>query len=548
MLYLELLNLINNGNQITIVSKNKNTNSEVARLYFTLYHNPLYFNKISVSKTIIINHKIRASVHGRVIKKEEMKQIHFVHIDKLEKWMLETNERLSSKLKMNEINQNIQPSLNQDIQPSLNQDININQDNTNITNIVLKKYKLHTKIMYKQRIIILLDDVVIPDKLNPSKSITGNEIDSLEHHEWKLYLTNLIKKYNELKSKYFIVSIKQRGRRTKKDKFNSKLDELGFKPLSDEEKQIIHETDIQEFTNTNKIENSEIKLTEEQINAQIRLQSKISNYNVNRLKFNQNDVSVINPLDQNYKSDLEILQEQIINISNLEPDPQHPSYITKFDILNDIFNLKIPTFNEIMISMDETCLLNQNLNINLLKNQNSLIFHIAVNGLPQLINYKSPNYLNINAWKDINMLRIDYMIISDKFEILKQMSHYIANPNVHNTVKFEVNNKINDDYRNEHGISFTEIAEFIKNDILVFNIKCIISHGTDVNYNLLLLEYERNILNLDIFKNMIIINTKQYLWKQDVKERMEDFEECRTCNTKLEMIYNLLKHRLRINK
>ena len=536
MLYLELLNLIDSGNQITIVSNNKNTNSEVARLYFTLYHNPLYFNKISVSKTIIINHKIRASVHGKVIKKEEMKQIHFVHINKLEKWMLETNERLISKLKINELNIN-----QQDIQPSSS----INQ-NINITNIILKKYKLHTKIMYKQRIIILLDDVVIPDKLNPSKSITGNEIDSLEHHEWKLYLTNLIKKYNELKSKYFIISIKQRGRRTKKDKFNSKLDELGFKLLSDEEKQIIHETDIQEFTNINKIEDSNIELTEEQINAQIRLQSKISNYNANRLKFNQNDISVINPLDPNYKSDLEILQEQIINISNLEPDPQHPNYITKFDVLNDIFNLKIPTFNEIMISMDETCLLNQSSNLISPKNRNSLIFHIAVNGLPQLINYKSPNYSNINAWDNINILRIDYMIISDKFEILKRMSHYVANPNIHNTVKFEINNKINDDYRNEHGISFIEIAEFIKNDILEFNVKYIISHGTDVNYNLLLLEYERNMLNLDIFKNMIIINTKQYLWKQDVKERMEEFEECKKCNTKLEMIYNLLKHRLRI--
>ncbi len=168
MRYSELLDLINNGHQITVVSNNKNTNSEVARLYFELYHNPLYYDNISISKTIMVNHNIRTAVHGKVLKKEQMKQIHFVHIDKLEKWMFETNERMNSEYNF------------------------IKNDDE-----ILKKYKVHSKIMYKQRIIILLDNIQIPDKLNPSKSIVGKEVDTLEHHEWKLYLNNLIKKYNE---------------------------------------------------------------------------------------------------------------------------------------------------------------------------------------------------------------------------------------------------------------------------------------------------------------------------------------------------------------
>ena len=499
MLYSDLLTLINNGCKITIISNNKNTNSEVAKLYFNLYHNSLYYDKISISKTIIINHSIRASIHGKIVKKEQMKQIHFVHINNLEKWMMETDERMDSVFK-------------------------IDASKTNLPeNKVLKKYKLYSKIMYKQRIIILLDNIKIPDKLNPSKSIINeNEFDTLEHHEWKLYLTNLIKKYNELKSKYFVFNytLHTKGRRTKT---NNLLEYLNFKELTDEEKQIIHETDLNE-NNFDYVGNIKI------------LKGFKSKYEENTI--NQND-----------KSDLEILQDRILNVYNLEPDINNPKYITKFDKINDIEKLRYPSYLEILISMDETLLLNQNYNkfisISNKQKYNSLLFNISVNGLPELVNYKSPNYLNKNAWKNINILKIDYMIIDSNYKILKQQFYYVANESIHNTVNFEVKNKISDEYRNEHGRTFIEIAEFIKNDINNYKIKFIISHGTDVNYNLLLLEYERNLLNLDIFKNIIVINTKQYLWKKDVTEKMESFDECKNCNSKIEMIHNLLKSRLK---
>ena len=225
MLYSELLELINNNKQITIVSNNKNTNSEVARLYFSLYHNPLYSDKISISKTIIINHNIRTAVHGKVMKKEHMKQIHFVNVDKLEKWMLETNDRMDSIFRLNsDLNKDLKLNSNSSSDSDLNKhsdlnsnsslDLNKNENENEKEIKVLKKYKLYSKIMYNQRVIILLDNITIPDKLNPSISIVGKEIDTLEHHEWKLYLNNLIKKYNELKSKYFIVILKsRRGKR-----------------------------------------------------------------------------------------------------------------------------------------------------------------------------------------------------------------------------------------------------------------------------------------------------------------------------------------------
>jgi hypothetical protein len=571
MLYSELLELIDNNKQITIVSNNKNTNSDVAKLYFSLYHNPLYSDKISISKTIIINHNVRTAIRGKVMKKENMKQIHFVHIDKLEKWMLETNNRMNSIFRLNSVknedlnsnpnsnsisiqNSNSNPNTNsiQNSNPNTNsiQNSNLNTNSIQDENEmkVLKKYKLYSKIMYNQRVIILLDDIKIPDKLNPSISITGKEIDTVEHHEWKLYLNNLIKKYNELKSKYFIVSLKpKRGRR--KINLNT-LEGFDFKPLTDEEKQIIRETNENSIVENKINETTENKMTDEQIEAMIKIQAQITDYNASRIYSNSNDLK---EEDKIGLSDLETLEKRILYVYSLEPDREHPKYITKFDVIDDIYKLNIPKEHEILISIDETKLLNQYSKYSF-DYGNAILFHISVNGLPQLINYKAPNYLNKDAYKNINILRIDYMILKPKiqksriidFEIIKKAFYYVKNYNIHNTVQFEINNKINDDYRNEHGRTFLEIAEFINNDIIENNVKYIISHGTDVNYNLLLIEYERNMLKLDIFKNIIVINTKQHLWKRDIKEKLEDFEECKNCTTKIDMYYNLLKSRLRL--
>ena len=572
MQYSNLINLINNNCQITIISSDKHVTSNVSRIYFNLYHNPLYCDRISISKAIIVNYKNRLSVRGKVTKKENMKQIHFVNIDKLEKWMLESNERIYSEFRDSSIgsigedlkdqHENLKDSKDQheDLKDPKDQDQDLELK-------VLKKYKIYSKIMYKQRIIILLDNVQIPDNLNPSISIVGNEIDTLEHHEWKLYLGNLIKNYNELKSKYFFMPLKTKKSTRKKTKKTIKttlFDEFEFSLLTDEEKQIIHEVDNAESFNLHS--SASEPLSEAQLQAQIRLQAQITNFNASRIYSDVKDSEI-----KNEKSDLEILQDKILDVYHHEPDPEHPKYVTKFDILdeNSIHSeLKIPTGYELLLSMDESRLLNEYSKYAFV-NGTAILFSVAVNGLPKLINYKAPNYLNEQEWKDINILKIDYMIISTlktsdskrlyeqksedfehrtsskhNIEILKQASYYVANPDVHNTVRFEVNNKISDEYRNEHGRSFSEIAEFIKNDITVFDVKYVISHGTDVNYNLLLIEYVRNMLEIDVFKNMLVINTKQYLWKQNMKEKMEDFEECKNCKTKLDMIYNLLKRRL----
>lgn len=484
MLFTELLQLIKNGELITIVSQNMNTNSQVAILYFYLVK---YLNNleeyVSITKSIIINHKLRISVRGHAKTKENMKQIHFVNINNIQKWMLESNERIEPLFKTNE---------------------------------TLKKYKIHSKVMYKQRNVILLDNVVIPDKFNPFKVIVGNVVDSLEHHEWKLHLAVLIKKFNELKSKYYL-------------SYNE------LKCLNNNSKSLQNKT----FENF-------VTLTEQQINI-IR---KTDATKMTKHKFGDDDLLISTEI-MNKKSDLEILQEQILIVQNSEP--KIIKYTLTTNIISDL-PIKYPKLLDMMISINETKLLFNSVIKNTLydylktlnNNSNMCIFHIAVNNLPKLINYVAPNYLNKMAWNNINILRLDYYIIDSKLKILKKQSFLIANEKIHNTIGFEANNNINDNYRNSHGISFQNIVAHFNEDLVKYDVKYLISHGTDVNYNLLLIEYQRYLQKLDIFNNLIIINTKQYLWKKDIKEKLDTMECCAGCKTKIDMIYALLKVRLNI--
>lgn len=445
-----------------------NTNSQVAILYFHLVK---YLNnvddKISITKSIVVNHRLRISVHGHAKCKEDMKQIHFVNINNIQKWMFESNDRIEPLFKTNE---------------------------------TLKKYKIHSKVMYKQRNIILLDNITIPDKFNPFKAIIGNIVDSLEHHEWKLYLSMLIKKFNELKSKYYLID----------NSNNHKIIFETFQPLTEEQISIIRKTDATKMT---------------------------------KHKFADDDLLISSEI-MNKKSDLEILQDQIINVQNNEP--KIIKYVLDTNIISDIPK-KYPKLLDMMISINETKLLFDNTLINVINNNDNMcIFHVAVNNLPKLINYIAPNYLDKMAWNNINILRLDYYIIDSKLKILKRQSFLIANDKIHNTIGFESNNNISDNYRNLHGIPFQKVVGYFNNDLNTYNVKYLVSHGTDVNYNLLLIEYLRHLQKLDIFKNLIIINTKQYLWKKDIKEKLDTMECCAGCKTKIDMIYSLLKARLNV--
>ena len=582
MLFSELCNLIDSNKLITIISKNLNSNSEVSRLYFKLYHNPKYYDKISITKMIIKNLKLRIAVHGKVNEKSEMKQIHFVNISNLKKWMLESDEKIKSKY-------------------------------TNYES--LKKYKIHSKIMYQPRIIILLDDVEIPDNLNPEKSVVGGVVDTVEHHEWELYLQNCIKKFNEMKSSYFT-------------KYITKKELTKFKPLTEEEREIIIKRNKDININTTSTRNKD-KMQKDIIDEsnEFDVYSEFIDYNTTLFrKVKEFEAK------KNKNGEIEILelQNEIMKLKKTEPDVEKPNYKISTNIIDDIYKIKYPNLINMMISMDETNLLyfgeikneiknednkniNENdkddednkninkdkdvdendkddneygneddneydediknindldnddsieniediedfkifnttstfdINIHISDSSNILLFNVALNGLPKLINFKSPNYLNEKAWLSINILRLEWYILDSKLNILKKQSYLIANENIHNTVNFEVNNKIKDSYRNQHGRTINNVIKFFNQDIEDYNISVISTFGSDVNYNLLLSEYSRNYLKLDVFKNKVILNIKQFLWKSNIKERLEDMKEIGNAKTRIDMYLNLLKYRI----
>ena len=260
-----LLKLIDQSKPITIISNNLNYNSDVARLYFALYHNPKYSSLISMTKNIVVNHNYRLSVRGKINKKEDMKQIHFVNIKNLEKWMLETDKRIDKKLDENE---------------------------------TIKKFKIHSKIMFEQRVIILLDDVEIPDKLNPSKVVVGGICDTTEHYKWKMYLQKLINKYNDLYSQYFKLDCKQNE----------------FKELTEEQIKIVRESD----KHHEKIDGFEFIDPNDVTTFIVNEDSEEDNEEENKT------IEIYDTNDDESMSILEKLEKQIKYVMTQEPNPKNP--------------------------------------------------------------------------------------------------------------------------------------------------------------------------------------------------------------------------------
>lgn len=116
------------------------------------------------------------------------------------------------------------------------------------------------------------------------------------------------------------------------------------------------------------------------------------------------------------------------------------------------------------------------------------------------------HYTNISNWY---MLQLGYILYNvDGTEILRN-SHLIKNENIHNNGKsLEVNN-ITDEYRNKNGITIKTALLTLFNVMMRYNCKCIVTHGTDFDVGLLIVECFRNFIDYP-FKNntYIVLDTK----------------------------------------
>ena len=365
-----------------------------------------------------------------------------------------------------------------------------------------------TRTLFKPRTIIVLDHVQIPDSVNPYITVVNHVGASSRHRNWEICLKQLISTFQT--------------------KIGAqKLDE--FTPLSDAEIDVLMSR--HHFNHHSQ---------------SIAYYDTFGDYDFTKEDFDTNThmIDTYDPDDVPKNVDVKELQERIIYIQQHEPDIMIPEL--QCHRITNIRDIHWPKLIDVLMSMNETQLLpSSNTSLTFQPPSNILIFNPIVNGLPKLVKYISPNYLDMSAWQGIHILRLDYKIVdTHHMTTIKQVSRLIANPNIHNTVNFEIVNGISDEYRNMNGVDFMSVAKEFINDIKTYHITSLVSHGTDVNYNALLTEFRRHLISLDIFRGIQIINTKQYLWKRDVKERIDSYEFCRGLS-KLDMIYALLRYRCR---
>ena len=240
-------------------------------------------------------------------------------------------------------------------------------------------------------------------------------------------------------------------------------------------------------------------------------------------------------------------QIHFVNINSLELwmtkfrriiiiDELEPSQLTKLGQLDQLTHLNLQTVKHSsnfmkMISMREILLLNNRI---ILRNYPSyIIINVEVNGKPKLIDFSCPDYTHETAYDGINIMSISWIYGDIHKEFL------IKNDIIHNSPTFEVLNKISDEQRQMKGITFTSMAVFL-NEILD-NVEFIIMYGSDFVFNLLILEYQRNLLSLRPLQNKMIINLKQSLWKQTHDEKLD--EMVGTHGTTIDKINRLFKMR-----
>lgn len=148
------------------------------------------------------------------------------------------------------------------------------------------------------------------------------------------------------------------------------------------------------------------------------------------------------------------------------------------------------------------------------------IFDTETTGLPLKNKYRCCSYEDIHAWDHCRMISIGWLIVDSEFKILKSFNTLIKDNSFENTIGAQCINHISDENREQHGIHFSEMMSYLKQDIS--DCDYIVSHGTDFDFNLLISECIKREISTDSLKNKIVLNTKQNLWKENYKQGLAD--------------------------
>lgn len=179
---------------------------------------------------------------------------------------------------------------------------------------------------------------------------------------------------------------------------------------------------------------------------------------------------------------------------------------------------------------------------------NYFIFDTETNGLPKMKNYRCSKYDEPNGYDNCRMLSIGWVLTDSKFNVLESHHHLIKNNTIYNTQRGESINKIRDADREENGIDFIEMYDHLRSNLETCS--HMISHGSDFDFNLLVRECLNHDLRTDIFNGVTILNTKQYLLKDNYRQCLSDLVSTSACGAPHSALHDaylcmeLLKKRL----
>lgn len=154
-------------------------------------------------------------------------------------------------------------------------------------------------------------------------------------------------------------------------------------------------------------------------------------------------------------------------------------------------------------------------------NGNIMIIDTETNGIPLSdINRKCAKYSTPNAYTNARLLSIGWALFDSNLNLIHDNYYLIKNNKIHNSIQAERINHISDEEREKEGKLLAEVYEVFKEDLLTCNY--IVSHGTDFDINVLAFEFSNIDLKLDIFDNVVILNTKQNLYKENYKQGLSN--------------------------
>lgn len=159
-----------------------------------------------------------------------------------------------------------------------------------------------------------------------------------------------------------------------------------------------------------------------------------------------------------------------------------------------------------------------NFNYEYNSNDKIMILDTETTNVPIYENGKIPNYTCMKNFENSRLISISWIIADNSYNVSSSFNYLIKDTSIKNSkIAYDIN-KIDDDYRNQHGETFENVYKSLIKSLN--DVKFVVCHGSDFDYNIILFECLKHNLDTNIFNNVYLLNTKQNLIKREKKDEI----------------------------